>query len=127
MQTGVPVGDVEERPLRVVDAELEPEVDDHRRPARVVDVQVLEVPEIPPQGDMVDADPGEDPLEERVIPRLLQRGHELAKAGDEHRLAVVDLDRGRAKEEGEEGNEPRADQEAKDELKVGAHVLGSLR
>ena len=48
-ERAVPVGDREDRLRRIGDAELEPEVDDDRRAARVVDVDVLEVAEVAAQ------------------------------------------------------------------------------
>ncbi len=127
VERGVPVGDVEERAHRIVDPELEPQVHDHRRAARVVDVHVLEVAKVPPEGDVVDTHPGEDPLEEQVVARLLQRGDELAKARDEHRLPVVDLDAGAAEEPGEDGEQANANQQTDCELDIRAHEVGSFR
>ncbi len=128
VQGAVPVADGEDGLGRVDDAELEPQVDEHRRAAGVVDVNAAEVPKVALQRHAPRAHPGQGARGQRVQAGAPELARQLAERGDQHRLFVVDLDREEPPERGEQRQGERAGEgPERERQRLGARHGASLR
>ncbi|MFO0665919.1 MAG: hypothetical protein U0174_18350 [Polyangiaceae bacterium] len=112
----VPVIDVERGFFRVDDVELTPQVDENRRAACIVHVDVLVLSMTKLEGHRTNARPREKLAWQQLEPGSRELVGQLSERGDQHGFLVLDRDRHGSKQVPKHGDNGRSDEKSEHEL-----------